>query len=117
VRRPWTRWKRTLAELKEQQQNRSANRVALKMSDKSHGSHRVRETEGLSAAFQAFAHRKFLEGFEVVILGHSHFPERIEKMIEGRKRLYINVGDWVTHRSYLRFTPPDQFELKRFSEG
>lgn len=95
---------------------RWSRRIALKMSDKSHGIHRVRETQNLSAAFQAFARRKFLEGFEVVILGHSHFPERIEEVIAGRKCLYINVGDWVMHRSYLRFTPPDRFELKQFSE-
>jgi hypothetical protein len=26
------------------------------------------------------------------------------------------VGDWRTHRSFLRFTPPDHFELSRFVE-
>jgi hypothetical protein len=26
------------------------------------------------------------------------------------------VGDWRTHRSFLRFTPPDHFELSRFME-
>ena len=94
-----------------------SRRIALRMSDKSHEIYRTRETQGLSAAFQAFARRKFLEGFEVVILGHSHVPEKIEETIEGRKCLYVNVGDWVTHRSYLRFTPPDRFELKQFSDG
>jgi hypothetical protein len=27
------------------------------------------------------------------------------------------VGDWVVHRSFLRFTPPDRFQLGRYKEG
>jgi hypothetical protein len=26
------------------------------------------------------------------------------------------VGDWMVHRSFLRFTPPDYFELTRYVE-
>jgi UDP-2,3-diacylglucosamine pyrophosphatase LpxH len=63
-----------------------------------------------------FAHQMFLNGFEVVILGHSHFPEEVEERIDGKRYLYYNVGDWMVHRSFLRFTPPDQFQLSRFGE-
>ena len=65
-------------------------------------------------AFRTFAHQKFLEGFEVVILGHSHFPEAAEEWVGGKRCLYYNVGDWMVHRSYLRFSPPDRYELSRF---
>jgi len=67
-------------------------------------------------AFKAFAHRKFREGFEIVILGHSHFPEDEEEWFDGRRCRYFNIGDWQTHRSFLRFTPPDHFELSQFEE-
>ncbi len=67
-------------------------------------------------AFKAFAHRKFMEGFEIVILGHSHFPEDEEEWLQGRRCRYFNIGDWQDHRSFLRFTPPDGFELSRFVE-
>ena len=67
-------------------------------------------------AFKAFAHQKFLEGFEIVILGHSHFPEAVEEWIDGRRCLYYNVGDWAVHRSFLRFTPPGRFQLERYTE-
>lgn len=67
-------------------------------------------------AFRAFAHQKFMEGFDVVILGHSHFPETAEESIDGRKCLYFNVGDWALRQSFLRFTPPDRFQLERFEE-
>jgi UDP-2,3-diacylglucosamine pyrophosphatase LpxH len=66
-------------------------------------------------AFKEFAYQKFLEGFEIVILGHSHFPEKVEEWIGGRRYLYFNVGDWKMRQSFLRFTPPDQFQLERFA--
>jgi UDP-2,3-diacylglucosamine pyrophosphatase LpxH len=86
------------------------------MSSKSHQVYHADGKGDRPPTFQSFAHQKFLEGFEIVLLGHSHFPEKIEEWIEGRKCLYVNVGDWMTHRSFLRFTPPDQFELSTFIE-
>jgi UDP-2,3-diacylglucosamine pyrophosphatase LpxH len=68
-------------------------------------------------AFKAYAHRRFLEGFEVVILGHSHFPDQAEEWIDGRRCRYYNVGDWMVHRSFLRFTPPDCFRLEQYQRG
>jgi UDP-2,3-diacylglucosamine hydrolase len=66
--------------------------------------------------FKTFAHQKFLEGFDMVILGHSHFPEEAEELISGKRHLYFNVGDWMAHRSFLRFTPPDGLRLERYIE-
>ena len=68
-------------------------------------------------AFRAFAHQRFLEGFEIVILGHSHFPEEVEEWIDGKRYLYYNVGDWAVHRSFLRFTPSGRFRLERYTES
>ena len=91
-------------------------RVAQRMSEMSY----QRSHEGVLPhplpAFRTFAHRKFLEGCEIVILGHSHFPEEAEEWIDGRRCLYFNVGDWAIHRSFLRFTPPEQFRMERFEE-
>ena len=95
---------------------RVSRRVALKMSSKSHQIYHADSERSRTQTFRSFAHQKFLEGFEVVLLGHSHFPEKVEEWIEGRKCLYFNVGDWMTHRSYMRFSPPDQFELRQFKE-
>lgn len=95
---------------------RLSRRVALEMSHKSYQIYHADTERPLSAMFQAFARQKFLQGFEVVVLGHSHHPEKIEEWIEGRRCVYMNVGDWMTHRSYIRFTPPDQFELREFLE-
>ena len=89
-------------------------RIARKLNDRSYQKFHVRIPLSPPPAFRAFAHRKFLEGFEIVILGHSHFPEEVHEWIDGRRCVYINVGDWKDHRSFLRFTPPDLFRLERY---
>lgn len=89
--------------------------VAWKLSDMSYEKYHNDVQPTSPPAFKTFAHQKFLEGFEVVILGHSHFAEEVEEWIDRRKCLYYNVGDWMIHRSFLRFTPPDRFQLERYS--
>ena len=91
-------------------------RVARKLSDMSYQKYH-NDQHAPPPPFKAFAHQKFLEGFEIVILGHSHSPEEVEEWIDGRRCLYYNVGDWMVHRSFLRFTPPDHFRLERFIEA
>ena len=93
---------------------RISRRVAQKLSDMSYQKYHNDIQPASPPAFKAFAHQKFLEGFDIVILGHSHFPEEVEEPIEGRRCLYYNVGDWMVHRSFLRFTPPERFQLERF---
>jgi UDP-2,3-diacylglucosamine hydrolase len=96
---------------------RLSRRIARKLSEMSYQKYHVDVEPAPPPAFKAFAHQKFLEGFEIVILGHSHFPEEVEEWIDGRRCLYFNVGDWKPRRSFLRFTPPDKFELSRFVDG
>jgi len=95
---------------------RISRQVAKKLSDMSYQKYHDEGQPFPPPAFRAFAHQKFLEGFDLVILGHSHYPEEVEEWIDGRRRLYYNVGDWAVHRSFLRFTPPERFQLERFTE-
>lgn len=96
---------------------RLSRKVAQKWSDFSYRKYHEQAQSIPPPAFKAFAHRKFLEGFDLVILGHSHQPEEVEEWIAGRRCLYYNVGDWAIHRSFLRFTPPDLFGLERYHGG
>lgn len=48
-----------------------------------------------------FAKEKIRQGFDIVILAHSHFPEVAEEAVENRKGLYANPGDWIREFSYL----------------
>jgi len=93
---------------------RISRHIAKKLSDMSYQKYHGRGSLDPPPSFKIFAHQKFLEGFEIVILGHSHCPEIIEEWIDGRRYLYFNVGGWLDHRSFLRFTPPEYFELSRF---
>ena len=93
-----------------------SRRVARKWSDLSYQKYHDESQSHPPRTFRAFAHQKFLEGFEVVILGHSHFPEAVEERIDGKICFYYNVGDWAVHRSFLRFTPPGRFRLERYTE-
>jgi UDP-2,3-diacylglucosamine hydrolase len=93
---------------------RISRRVAQKLSGMSYQKYHNDVPSTPPSAFKTFAHQKFLEGFEIVILGHSHFPEEVEEWIDGRRCFYYNVGDWMIHRSFLRFTLPYKFELNRF---
>jgi UDP-2,3-diacylglucosamine hydrolase len=95
---------------------RFSRQVAQKLSSMSYQKYHTDIPSSPSRAFRAFAHGKFLEGFEIVILGHTHFPEEVEEWVDGRRCFYFNVGDWMIHRSFLRFTPPEHFELSRFIE-
>jgi UDP-2,3-diacylglucosamine hydrolase len=61
--------------------------------------------------FRVFATNKFREGIDVVILGHSHYPERVLERIDGREKAYFNVGDWITFFSYLRYSSKTGFQL------
>jgi UDP-2,3-diacylglucosamine hydrolase len=48
------------------------------------------------AEYLAFARRKFAEGYDAVVLGHTHRPV---EQVDGEK-VYVNLGDWITHFSY-----------------
>lgn len=91
-----------------------SRRVAQWLNGMSYRKYHIDVQTASPIAFKVFAHRKFLEGFEIVILGHSHFPEESEEWINGKRCSYFNVGDWMNHRSFLRFTPPEHFELSRY---
>jgi UDP-2,3-diacylglucosamine hydrolase len=54
-----------------------------------------------------FAKKKFNEGFDYVIMGHIHQP----KILQFNSGTYINLGDWITHYSYLVFED-GVFELR-----
>ncbi|MDE3057872.1 MAG: UDP-2,3-diacylglucosamine diphosphatase [Bacteroidota bacterium] len=53
------------------------------------------ETDGMILC----AEKKIAEGCDVVIMGHRHQPT-VHDIGKGR---YINLGDWITYRTYAEF--------------
>jgi UDP-2,3-diacylglucosamine hydrolase len=51
----------------------------------------------------AFSMDKFREGFDTVILGHSHQPVLKEFLMDGRSKTFATLGDWTRHKSYLHY--------------
>jgi UDP-2,3-diacylglucosamine hydrolase len=52
------------------------------------------------------------EDLELVVFGHCHQPQL---QAVGRRRYYVNSGDWVTHRTYTVVTP-ESIEQKEWMD-
>ena len=63
--------------------------------------------------YYQFARKKFLQGFDYVILGHIHYP--IKKENEPMKKTFVCCGDWMTYFSYARFDG-NQLSLEYWQE-
>ena len=50
----------------------------------------------LVAAMRDFARSRIKEGFDIVIMGHSHIPE----ILELNNGVYLNIGDWLKNFTY-----------------
>lgn len=57
--------------------------------------------------YRATAEKIFYDGFDVVIMGHTHLPDDVTTVLDGRKCRYINTGDWVQNFTYLEFDGRD----------
>jgi UDP-2,3-diacylglucosamine hydrolase len=69
------------------------------------------------ARLRSFAQRKLKEGFDAVILAHTHLPEAITVKEQGRERYYFNVGNWIKDFSYLRYNAKRGFSLEYYEKS
>ncbi len=76
----------------------------------SHRSKKKGENKHISE-FEMFAKGKLADGFDAVILGHTHRPH-IENVRGG---YYVNLGDWVKSFTYLELAGR-KFSLKSFHD-
>lgn len=53
--------------------------------------------------YRQTAEEIFKKGFDVVLMGHTHLPDDVTTLVNGRRCRYINTGDWVKHFTYLEF--------------
>jgi UDP-2,3-diacylglucosamine hydrolase len=70
----------------------------------------------LSETMHRFAVEKHREGFDAVIFGHCHAPSFRDEQIGGRRRIFVTLGDWITHHNYLLYEN-GRFTLNRFLPG
>lgn len=67
----------------------------------------------LIETMRRYAAEKNGEGFDAVILGHCHIPSFREERIGGRSRVFVTLGDWITHHNYL-LCENGRFAMNRF---
>jgi UDP-2,3-diacylglucosamine hydrolase len=65
---------------------------------------------------RSFAQRKLKQGFDAVILAHTHLPEAITIKEQGREGYYFNVGNWIKDFSYLRYNEKKGFSLEYYPQ-
>jgi len=62
--------------------------------------------------FRSNARMKFSEGYDVVILAHSHIPDILEMGEGPAKKTYLNTGDLVTYASFVSYDTSSGFSLR-----
>ena len=58
-----------------------------------------REIKNRDEEYIQYAKNRFSEGFDGVILAHTHRPQEFHE----NDRTYINTGDWMNHLTYGKF--------------
>lgn len=66
-----------------------------------------KEETRIRQIYRAAAEKIFYQGYDVVIMGHTHLPDDVTTLIGGRRCRYINTGDWVQNFTYLEFDGAD----------
>lgn len=63
----------------------------------------IEDGDALVEKMSSFALAKFQEDYDAVILGHCHVPSLNHYTIEGKKKTFVTLGDWIRHYSFLYY--------------
>lgn len=74
-------------------------------------------SEMVRDVFRSHARRKLSEGYDVVILAHSHIPDVLEIGDGPEKKKYLNTGDLVACATFVSYDTASGFSLKTFGAG
>ena len=75
----------------------------------------LKESPQVISRLKQFAQRKLHEGFDAVVLAHTHLPEEIPMKKRGGEGYYFNVGNWMRDYSYLRYNEKKGFTLEYYN--
>lgn len=67
--------------------------------------------------FRKYGRRKLQEGYDAVILAHSHMADIEEYEWNGRKKTYMNTGDLITSFSYGVYVKGEGFSVVKYGSG
>jgi UDP-2,3-diacylglucosamine hydrolase len=89
--------------------------IARRWSARSRGRNMER-SQVVIKQLRSFAQRKLKEGFDAVILAHTHLSEAITMVEQGREAYYFNVGNWIKDFSFLRYNEKKGFSLEYYEK-
>jgi UDP-2,3-diacylglucosamine hydrolase len=72
---------------------------------------------GSAGRFRGYAQKKFDEGYDVVVLAHSHAADMMETGSGENKKIYLNTGDFFADSSYVVYETSTGYELRKHPYG
>ena len=64
--------------------------------------------------FREYAREKLKEGYDAVILAHTHIADYMEFGAGMAKKVYLNTGDFIRKSTYIEYTTDAGFQLKEY---
>lgn len=84
------------------------DRIGSSLSKASRGYH-PEPNETVIQLFRNYACEQISNGYDFVVMGHSHYLDDMRFRVEDHEGQYINVGYPRKHRKYLELTKEDSF--------
>lgn len=77
---------------------------------------RGRYNEKTRILFRDYAGRKLKEGYDAVILAHTHIPDIMDLSDGPARKTYLNTGDLIRYLSYGEYESRRGFSVKTYAE-
>lgn len=65
--------------------------------------------------FRKYAKIKLTEGYDTVIFGHSHMPDKMVFEVENKKKVYLNTGNFGASFDYILYDSSTGFTLEKYN--
>ncbi len=64
--------------------------------------------------FREYARKKLEEGYQAVVMAHTHIPDSMEFTLGDGKKYYLNTGDIIQDSTYVEYDTETGFKLKKY---
>jgi UDP-2,3-diacylglucosamine hydrolase len=71
-------------------------------------------SEDVKQIFRRFGKTKLKDSYDVVILAHTHMPDKVGFKIDNSEKLYLNTGDLFRYHSYIEYESSKGFDIKEY---
>jgi len=90
-------------------------KIARALSKTSHSYfHKKSKRDRYLKACDEYSMKKYREGYDILIFGHLHDPFIKKNIVDDKERIFINLGDWINHDTFLKYEASTGFELMHF---